>query len=416
VGPARKGDDVEVDSRSEIGPGQVEWLDLGPADAADPTGDPKRRSRRPWYLLAALIAVVVIVVAALNHDTKPKTATASHLPTAIASETVVRSSTEESPTPSPTSSPSIAVTNLGHQLLDVPADWELFGRATDAIVRIELARGRVTRTTVPAVSSGGGVSMLVGPDRVIVRPYDKMPGYEVRDGRPATDLPAVFGEQGPLLPGPDRNHLWAQTGTGNQTVMRLVGYDGRPTGVSIRIPEAGQAGSDEAGYLTFYGTGGVYLARPGVVRRITAGELIAAGPTRWLTRECDDQYRCQTVVTDRNNGARRVVASQPDGYGDVGVIAPDGSNAALIRMTDSGAPVLHIIDLATGVDRRSAVSIDLDNTYGGGQVAWSPDSRWLFVVGANGRIVAQEARTMRILDLGVTTPPMSQVVLRSGSS
>ena len=48
------------------------------------------------------------------------------------------------------------------------------------------------------------------------------------------------------------------------------------------------------------------------------------------------------------------------------------------------------------------MSIGPDSSYGGEQMAWSPDSRWLFVVGANGRIVALEPRTMRILDLGVT--------------
>jgi hypothetical protein len=405
-----------VDNRGEIGPGQVEWLDLGPAEPADPTADRQRRSRGPWYLLAAAIAVAVIAVAALNHDTKRTAATPSRPPTALATETVVPSSTEVPPTSSPTSSPSIAVTNVGHRLLDVPADWELFGRGTDSIIRIELARGRVTTTVAPSLRSGGGVAMVVGPDRVIVRPYDSVPGYEVRDGRPARELPAAFGQQGPVLPGPDRNHLWAPTGTGGQTVMRLVGFDGRPTGVSIPIPDGGQAGSDGAGYLTFYGIGGVYRALPGVVRRITAGELVAVGPTRWLTRECDEQYRCNTVVTDRTSGERRVVAAHLVGYGDVGEIAPDGSSAAVVRMTDAGAPVLHIIDLATGTDHRSDVSIDPDNTYGGGLVAWSPDSRWLFVVGQNGRVVALEQPTMRILDLGVTTPPMSQVVLRSGSS
>lgn len=399
-----------VDNRGQIGPGQVEWLDVGPAEPADRT-DPRRRSRRPWYLLAAASAVAVILVAALNHDTKHITATSSHPPSPSPSSTAA----PPSPEASPSSSPAVSVTSLGHQLLDVPPDWELIGRGTEAVVRIEVARGRVTTTVAPPMDSGGGISMVVGPDRVIVRPLDRVPGYEVANGRPARALPAVFGQEGPVLPGPDRNHLWTQTGTGNQAVMRLVGFDGRPAGASIRIPEGGQAGSDGAGYLTFYGTSGVYDARPGAIRRITTGELMAVGPTRWLTRECDESYRCHTVVTDRASGVTRILGARPDGFGDVGVIAPDGSRAALIRMTNTSVPVLHVIDLATGDDHESAVSIDADNTYGGGQMVWSPDSRWLFVVGANGRIVALEPRTMRILDLGVTAPPVSQVVLRSAT-
>ena len=118
-------------------------------------------------------------------------------------------------------------------------------------------------------------------------------------------------------------------------------------------------------------------------------------------------------MTDRTSGATRVVGWHPDGYGDVGMIAPDGSSAALIRVTGHSMPVLHVINLATGADQESQVSLGPDSTYGGGQMVWSPDSRWLFVVAANGRIVVLEPRTMRILDLGVTTPSMSQVVLRT---
>ena len=298
-----------MDNRAEIGPGQVEWIDLGPAEPPD-RARAQRRSRRPWYLLAAAIAVAVILVAALNHDTKRKTASPSHPPTAHFAETAAPATTEVSDTEiSPTSSPSVAVTNVGHRLLDVPADWELFGRGIDAVVRIELARGRVTSTVVPSLE-GSAASMVVGPDRVIVRPFNTAAGYEVRDGRPARDLPAVFGQQGPVLPGPDRNHLWSSTGTVGQTVMRLVTSTAARPGCRSRFPSGGQAGSDAAGYLTFYGTGGVYEARPGVIRRITSGDLIAVGPTRWLTRE-DEQYRCQTVVTDRATGTTRISGFSP---------------------------------------------------------------------------------------------------------
>ena len=124
-----EGDDVGVDNRAEIGPGEVEWLDLGPAEPTDGTG-PQRRSRRPWYLLAAAIAVAVILVAALNHGTKRKTASPSRPPPASATDTTAPSSAEVSPTASATSSASVAVTNVGHRLLDVPPGWELFGRGS----------------------------------------------------------------------------------------------------------------------------------------------------------------------------------------------------------------------------------------------------------------------------------------------
>lgn len=405
-----------MDSRGEIGPGQVEWLDLGPAEP--PEGDqPRRRNGRPWYLLAAALAVTGILVAALNHDSKRTTASPSHVPSTIATETAVAPSSAEA---SPTASPSVAVTNLGHRLLDVPLDWELFARGPDSVVRIELARGRVTSTVVPSLQSGGGVSFVVGPDRVIIRPLDPGDAYEVRDGHPAQDVPAVFGLHGPVLPGADRNHLWATTDSGGHTVMRLVGFDGRPTGASITIPDNVQAASDGVGYLTFYGTGGVYDARPDGVRRITTGALLATGPTHWLTEECAPQFRCATTVIDRVSGTRHTLAASNGNYsfgGFVdGVIAPDGSVAALVRDDgQEGRLKVQMLDLANGDLHDTSVLLNPDTAFnGGGMFAWTPNSRWLFIAAQAGRLLVLDRRTMRVTELLRSLPLLNQVGLRTG--
>ncbi len=46
-------------------------------------------------------------------------------------------------------------------------------------------------------------------------------------------------------------------------------------------------------------------------------------------------------------------------------------------------------------------------------MAWSPDSRWLFVAAADGKLLAVNARTGQAKSLGVTLPAVSQVAIRA---
>ncbi|MDP9116269.1 MAG: hypothetical protein M3O28_03205 [Actinomycetota bacterium] len=312
----------------------------------------------------------------------------------------------------------MTVTAFGHRLLDAPADWELFGRGQDVMVRIQLALGRITRTVVPGLASTGGVSFVVGPDRVIIRPLDFVPGYLVVDGHPAKDLPATFAQGGPALPGPDREHLWVQSGSGRQ-VMTLVDFGGRPTGLSLTFPsDLGPASSDSAGYLLYFGTGGIYQAQPDGLRRVTTGILLAAGPSRWLTVDCDYHYHCATNVTDRSSGAQRRLNTPVDTYAQGGVISPDGNTAAVLQNANSSAATpLYLLDLSSGAARRTAVSIssNQDNGGYGSSFVWSPDSRWLFVDDADGRLQVLDSHTGHAVDLGVTLPPLSQLAFRSTS-
>jgi hypothetical protein len=383
----------------------VEWLDVGPADP--PQGSTVRyRRRRRWYLLTAAVALALLLVASVQHGTKHSTATPSHRATATAPP-------RSPPATSSPSAPSIAVTDAGHRLLDVPADWELFGLGAGVVVRIEIARGRVTRTVVPFLDSAGGISFVAGSDRVIIRPFGEANGYEVPDGHAGRELPAALEQQGPALPGPDRGQLWVPSGS-DESVMTLVGFDGRPAGTSITVPDSAPAISDAAGYLLFYASGGVYDLRPGRITRITTGALLATGPTRWLTHDCDVHYRCATTVTDRTSGARRVLSTPGGVFGNDGVIAPDGATAAMIGVEDAGL-TLHLLDLATGVDRPTGVVLDPVNSFGGGKVVWSPDSRWLFAVDANGRVVVIDPAARRTADLGVPLPPLTEIALRTRS-
>jgi len=315
----------------------------------------------------------------------------------------------------PGPSPRIVVTDAGHSLLGIKAGWELFGRGDNVVVRIQLARGVITRTPVPTLTSSGPVSFLVGPDRAIIRPLDRVSGYVVADGKQARQLTGALDSYGPALPGSNPSQVWAADDR-DPNAMTLVDMAGRPAGQSIPLPaEAdGVVVADGAGYVMFSGTGGVYDARPTGIRRITTGTILAAGPTRWLARECDARHRCTMVDINRRNGVRSVGGSAVDdpNTATIGSISPDGNTAALIGSTPTGTFGLHLLSLGSWTERAVSAPINQAAIQDGG-IVWSPDSRWLFVVGAGGRLFVVDARTAQVRNLGVALPPLSQLAIRN---
>lgn len=395
--------------------GSFEWLDVGPAEAK-PASPGTNRPRRWWYLLGVIVLAGAVLAAVQRQHTKPAASPSTHAPTVTRLEPEPEPGSTTPSTTAPISRPPtspVSVTNVGHRLLDVPPDWELFARGTDVVVRIELARGRVTRTVVPALASDASVAFLAGSSQVIIRPFDSVPGYVVQDGRVPRDSSGLLQPGGPLLPGPDANHLWVLTGTGAQSEMALVGFDGRPTGVTLPVPgdQNGIAvNSDGAGYPLVTDIGGVYDVRPGGMHRITTGVLVASGPTGFLAVECDDQHRCATSVIDRATGSRRTIGARIDlSLSGSGVISPDGSTAALLRVDGS----VHLLDLVSGVDHSARVSLDPDGAFLDNRFVWSPDSQWLFLAGPVGAVSIIDRHTMRATTLGVSLPPIQQLAFRS---
>lgn len=207
-------------------PDDVEFLDVGAAF---------RLRRGPKLLLfavaAAAVALAVIAIVravgspARSPATPPRAAgsrSSASGPSAAASSGVVSAS-------------PVSVTILGYPLLGVHARWELFGRGTRVVVRIQFARGRITRTAHPALLSSGPVTFVADAQGALVRPIDFVPGYLIPDAEPAREAPGALRAGGPVFPGPDPRHLWVPSGTsGNRMV--LVGMDGRRTGPSIAAP------------------------------------------------------------------------------------------------------------------------------------------------------------------------------------
>ncbi len=374
-----------------------------------------RRRRLPGWLLIVAALVALGGLARLEQSRNPSAVTTpSPTPTSSPSEAQLPGTSRPvSPSASPVR-PQVA--ELGHRLLGITGTWELFARGPDELVRIQPAIGRVTRTPVPALNSDGGASLIVGSDRVVILPWDQVDGYVVRDGAAAREVPAGALQHGAIVAGPDADHLWVRSGR-DDSVLSLVGLDGAEAGPSITLPREvpWALAADRTGYVVARGVGGDYVARPDGLHRITTGSVVAIGPTRWLVVECDDQARCGSVVIDRATGTRRSLSGRPaDTSPPPGLIAPDGSRAAVYRSSDadgSSPPAMHLIDLASGTDR--AVGVSLDPTSGAEQsMVWSPDSRWLFTP-TSGRLVAVDARTGQVRDLGVSLPRVEQVAVRA---
>ena len=400
----------------DVPPDDVEFLDVGPERGVGATFRLRRRPRLVLHVVVA-VAVAVAVIAVVRSGGSP----------AGSPTTPPRAAGSRSSAPGPSSTASsgvvststVSVTILGHPLLGVRAGWELFGRGPGVVVRMQFARGRITRTFHPALLSGGPVTFVTDAEGALIRPVDSVPGYLIPDGEPAREAPGALGAGGPVFPGPDPRHLWVSSSTSDD-LMVLVGMDGRRTGPSIAAPPQSSpinasflAIPDQTGYLLFPGIGGVYDVRPSGTSRVTAGTVLAVGPTRWLAAECNSHARCLPVVIDRSTGVRyplntrvplstRLNGAVPS---TVGVISPDGATVAVLL----GSPQarIEIIDLVTGASHALPLRIDLsevDMGWAWESMVWSPDSRWLFVA-ANGDLYAVNQRTGQITNLSHTLGP-----------
>jgi hypothetical protein len=201
--------------------------------------------------------------------------------------------------------------------------------------------------------------------------------------------------------------------------MPLVRMDGTETGVSVLLPPGGLAGADSDG------RGGVLVVdytpssvtyndvRPGGFQPI-AGIVTAAGPTRWLVLACHAGRRCSNAVVDPATGARHTLpghSAELQTAAEPGVIAPDGSTAAILAASGDRV-TLHLINLVSGSDQQIPVSPNAESA-ADQMLAWSPDSQWLFVVTAQGKLAAVDARTGHVEGFGASLPRLSLIAVRN---
>lgn len=379
-------------------PMAVRVVDDEPAPDARRTG---WRRWAPWLPLLAAVVLALTLVATRQDDTTAEPP-GPPAPSRAA--------------PIPLDDP-VTVTDVGDRIFGVKAGWELIGQGLDAVVRIQLAEGRITTTEMPELQTTGPTSLLSGPGWVIVHPLDFVPGYFVADGDPAQPLPDTFADGGPMFPGPGPDQVWVNaTGShGRNTLELRVMMTGERAGPRIRIPDAmsGPVTSDGSGHVLVSGPGGSYVARPSGLDKVTTGEVDAVGPEHLLVTECDDAGRCDPVVITRDTGQRRVL---PNGIGATawphGAIAPDGSIAAVVRDFANGRPLLSIIDLKSG--EVSAIGVTARGGFSQSGLVFSPDSRWLFATDTSGALVAIDTGSYRIHRIPSRLPSLTQLTLRPG--
>jgi hypothetical protein len=405
---------------STAGSDEIEFLDLGPPDRG---AEPAHRSphrRRPLVIVAVLVLAAAGLTAALvrhgspSHPaaastttTSPSTAGGDGLPTGLAPEP-----TPVAATPSEALSPTV-VTLVGHPLLGVTAGWELFARTQQAVVRVQLAAGTVSITEIPQLNSGSEVYFLLGPHSAIVRPTDFVPGYAVPDGGRPQLLSGALADGSILTPGPAPGTFWHSIGPfAGPSHLQLVDGAGRYLGQQLDIPVTLNQNvvSDGSGYVIVSGLGGSYDLRPGSLRRITTGQVVAVGPTSWIAEECDDSDTCTDVTVDSRTWQRQVIGPTTDVPSFTpGLVSADGARAIL---TTAAATTLQltVLDVATGA--RQMITDLPDTRYDDEVIALSPDGQFLFVVGSSGALSVFDMSTMTVVPLGVRLPPVMQVAIR----
>lgn len=358
----------------------------------------ERPPRRPWIsralLSAAVLAAIGVVVA---H------AAAGPHPAAKAEP------------------PPIVISHIGHRLFGATTGWELVARGSRDLVIIQPDTGLVVQTAVPALlSNNPEVALLVQPHQVIVKSYDDVPGYVVPDGGQARLLtgPMANDSPGPLLPGPGPGQAWVLISPDQPPQgIGLVNAAGRLTHTTIMQPPIGSmaatAIADGRGYVLLLDeSNGVYDAGPTWYRKIDA-ELVAVGPSRWLGDLCSRQ-RCRSVAIDAATGATRDLPgpglAAAFAWPTLGVTSPDGSIAAVPVFGKDGGVTLRLMSLINGSSETLPVAL---SSYPGYQyMVFSPDSRWLFIISAKGKLLAVDIRTRTVTGLGVRLPALSQLATR----
>lgn len=378
-------------------------------DGEEPAPEVRRRDWRRWapwlsLLLAAVFALVFIATGDPDtsaHPPAPAPTTAARPTTSVSATTVTEG--------------AVSVTEVEGPLLGVTAGWEVIAHGPGTVSRIELAEGRITTTEIPTLRSTGPVTLLSGPDWVVVRPLDSVPGYFVPDGEPARELHGWLGGGGYVFPGPKPNQVWVEDHSEetdeSTSMLWLLSVAGERVG-SMAVPATGwQVTSDHNGYVLAPMTGGTYVVRPEGVRRITTGKVDGVSPGHFLVTECDQQALCSRILIDRATGHRRII--HDDLVSPVlderrEAIAPDGSIAVEVREHD-----LWVTDLSDGSARPHDVLIRPGAEFPDPGVVFSPDSEWLFGVDHRGEIVAIDTDTFQTHELGVELPKASSLTIRA---
>lgn len=386
------------DDGDRVGP--TEWLEAGPRRRFGGLGV---RSRLRWLIIAAGCVTVLALTAPWGGGTNGS-GSAPPAPTP--------SSPELTPSAAPSNSsvlPPPITTDTGHRLLGITGAYELYGRASATVVRIQLAQGRVSVTSVPALMSSGPVSFLVRGTTALIRPLDAVPGYQVSDGQGAGELSGPLAAHGPVLPGPGSRQVWVDVPSGEGDTIALINLDGSSAGRRVtlqdRSPQLLRADGD--GGLLEIRDGGIWAAGSTGFKKVATGTLLAVGPGHLLTGHCDG--RTCRLQLHGSTGLAVDHGSVPDPKTSDGAISPNGKYVALVQRSGATGQSVRILSLAER--RYTGPARDLFNGYDS-TIVWAPDNRWLFLITGSGTVRALDPVLGHIHNLGVTLPPVEQLAIK----
>lgn len=383
----------------------VEFLDCDPVlGSADDVARSSKPARRQWVVGLGGVAAAVALIAAGMSGASPRRATPAP-PTTLpisatpAPDSAVTATVQRLP---------VVVDRLHAAVLGTRTGEDVFARGPGFVARIELARGVVTRTLLPGLATGGPVSFIPLRADVLVRPLDRVLGYEVPDRHAARVPHGELTLAGPAWPAPNADTVWVDVG---ERIV-LVGPRGRRLGRTLPVPPGAAAiagWADGRGNLLFETVSGWFDVRADRTVQVTAGNLVAVGPSRYLVSECRTGI-CSEVLVDRTTGRRARLGPALDLVGVPGVISPDGSAAARV---DPRTSCLVLTDLPTGRDHTLPIQPAADPQ----SLAWDPDGPWLFVADRTGRLEAVDSRTLGVVDLTrLAGGPVTQVAVRPAAN
>lgn len=161
--------------------------------------------------------------------------------------------------------------------------------------------------------------------------------------------------------------------------------------------------------------GGSFLRRPdGSTSLLSTGAPAAVSDGRAVVNRCEDDLQCFTEVVERDGD---VVAQYPSTgttyyggpYSTGAPVSPDGNLAQVVGAGNGGGELRIDGDVVPPV----AETVDYN-----GSLAWSPDSRWLFVSTERGGLAAVDAATRTPVTLleGRTQDPFWSILVLEGIS
>lgn len=96
--------------------------------------------------------------------------------------------------------------------------------------------------------------------------------------------------------------------------------------------------------------------------------------------------------------------------GRAAVVSPDGALAVVATASGAQPALLDLVNLRTG--RSTTIPVLVGPSPDAQTIAWSPDSRWLFLLAGDGELIAVRASDARACPLGVSLPAFSQIAMR----